>query len=928
MAPTDCRRKHASSSGRKVTVVSINTEGFSTAKQQLIGKLCKENDCVALCLQETHRGHQHIRPRIPGMKLAIERPHEKYGSAIFVRKNVIIDQTSLTEEDNIEVLAVNMGKLSVTSVYKPPGSTFAFTEPQSFDYDLVNVIIGDFNSHSTSWGCEETNEDGDLAEAWAEAHHLDLIHDAKLPHSFNSCRWKKGYNPDLSFTSERISCQTKKRVLEPIPHSQHRPIIVDITAAVVPQRVPLRRRFNFRKADWEKFAIDLDEALSDLDPVPANYDQFVRTVQEISRKHIPRGCRENYIPGLSAESALMYKEYIKLYEEDPFSEETLSAGELLMAAISEERRKSWQDLIEGIDMTHNSKRAWSTIKKISNDPKKSTPHSNVTADQVAHQLLLNGKSVHKKRHKRNPWPQVDTESTWYFNNLELQTAIDSLKNGKAEWLLSLFDNCVTLSQLPKIWQKARVIAILKPGKDPNEAKSYRPISLLCHLFNLFERLILNRLGPVTEQHLIPEQAGFRPGRSCTGQVLNLTQHIEDGFEKNEPTGVVFVDLTAAYDTVNHRILLDKLYTMTKDSHLTKLIQMLLENRRFYVELNGKRSRWRKQKNGLPQGSVLAPVLFNVYTNDQPVYPGTRSFIYADDLGIAAQNSHIDKIETTLSSALDNQTDYYNNNHLKANPAKTQVSLFHLRNYNAGRKLSLKWNDVSLKHCDHPVYLGITLDRTLSYKTEYACPVWGRSSHTKKVDAALNDSCRCITGCLKPTNVDSLHSLAGIAPPDVRRTVASRTERSRQVEDTRHPLYSHQPARTRLKSRKSFLHTVQPLSQPPHSTRVILWEEKRSENHHHEKLSIPTKEQLPPGHRCDWNTWKSLNRLRTGVGRCKYNMNKWGYTDDTDTNCECGTSVQSMSHLLRCPLLIDQCCLEDLVAANEKALQCPKAWQSI
>ncbi|XP_030851769.1 uncharacterized protein LOC115928572 [Strongylocentrotus purpuratus] len=488
-----------------------------------------------------------------------------------------------------------------------------------------------------------------------------------------SCRWKKGYNPDLSFTSERISCQTKKRVLEPIPHSQHRPIIVDITAAVVPQRVPLRRRFNFCKADWEKFAIDLDEALSDLDPVPANYDQFVRTVQEISRKHIPRGCRENYIPGLSAESALMYKEYIKPYEEDPFSEETLSAGELLMAAISEERRKSWQDLIEGVDMTHNSKRAWSTIKKISNDPRKSTPHSNVTADQVAHQLLLNGKSAHKKRHKRNPWPQVDTESTWYFDNLELQTAIDSLKNGKA----------AGLDDIP------RVIAILKPGKDPNEAKSYIPISLLCHLFKLFERLILNRLGPVTEQHLIPEQAGFRPGRSCTGQVLNLTQHIEDGFEKNEPTGVVFVDLTAAYDTVNHRILLDKLYTMTKDSHLTKLIQMLLENRRFYVELNGKRSRWRKQKNGLPQGSVLAPVLFNVYTNDQPVYPGTRSFIYADDLGIAAQNSHIDKIETTLSSALNNLTDYYNNNHLKANPAKTQVSLFHLRNYNAGKKLSLK-----------------------------------------------------------------------------------------------------------------------------------------------------------------------------------------------------------------------------------------------
>ena len=75
------------------------------------------------------------------MKLAIERPHEKYGSAIFVRKDVIIDQTSLTEEDNIEVLAVNMGKLSVNSVYKPPGSTFAFTEPQSSTMTLLILLL-------------------------------------------------------------------------------------------------------------------------------------------------------------------------------------------------------------------------------------------------------------------------------------------------------------------------------------------------------------------------------------------------------------------------------------------------------------------------------------------------------------------------------------------------------------------------------------------------------------------------------------------------------------------------------------------------------------------------------------------------------------------------------------------------------------------
>ena len=75
-------------------------------------------------------------------------------------------------------------------------------------------------------------------------------------------------------------------------------------------------------------------------------------------------------------------------------------------------------------------------------------------------------------------------------------------------------------------------------------------------------------------------------------MLNLTQHIEDDFERNEPTGGVFVELTAAYDTVNHRLLLSELYDMTKEFHLTKLIQLLLENRLFYmhVKLNGKQIR--------------------------------------------------------------------------------------------------------------------------------------------------------------------------------------------------------------------------------------------------------------------------------------------------------------------------------------------------
>ena len=133
--------------------------------------------------------------------------------------------------------------------------------------------------------------------------------------------------------------------------------------------------------------------------------------------------------------------------------------------------------------------------------------------------------------------------------------IQHLGSGTKKWLLQLYKSCLSTHKLPKIWKKAHVLAPLKPGKDAAIPKSYRPISLLGHTYKLFEWFMLNRVGLVVDKLLIPEQAGFRPGKSTISQVLNLTQFIEDGFEEGEVTGIVLVDLAAAYDTVNHRRIL-------------------------------------------------------------------------------------------------------------------------------------------------------------------------------------------------------------------------------------------------------------------------------------------------------------------------------------------------------------------------------------
>ena len=90
-------------------------------------------------------------------------------------------------------------------------------------------------------------------------------------------------------------------------------------------------------------------------------------------------------------------------------------------------------------------------------------------------------------------------------------------------------------------------------------------------------MILNCFGPTIYEKLIPEQAGFRSGRSCTGQIIKLTEHIEDGFKKGMVTGAIFVDLSAAYDSINHQKLLHKLLEITKDLPLTKFTQAMLSN---------------------------------------------------------------------------------------------------------------------------------------------------------------------------------------------------------------------------------------------------------------------------------------------------------------------------------------------------------------
>ena len=145
--------------------------------------------------------------------------------------------------------------------------------------------------------------------------------------------------------------------------------------------------------------------------------------------------------------------------------------------------------------------------------------------------------------------------------------------------------------------------------------------------------------------------------------------------------------------------------------------------------------------------------------------------------------------------------------------------------------------------------------------EYAAPIRGRSSHAQKLNPELNSACRAVTGCLKPTNVEDLYLLAGIAPPDIRRDVCARVEKNKQETNEDHSLYGQYPAERRLESRNCFLRSVKPADFPLKVIRCSAWLRRLQAIPH--RVTVNIDESLAKGFDRPWTTWRCLNRLCTG-----------------------------------------------------------------
>jgi hypothetical protein len=239
-------------------------------------------------------------------------------------------------------------------------------------------------------------------------------------------------------------------------------------------------------------------------------------------------------------------------------------------------------------------------------------------------------------------------------------------------------------------------------------------------------------------------------------------------------------------------------------NLFNLLNNMLSNRYFQVFLGDQSTRWRRLNNRLPQGSVLAPILFNLYMSDLPS-TAAKVLQYV-----------FDECENTLEADIEVLNQFFHRWCLQPNPGKTEMYVFHLHTHAANKQLDVMFNGTSIKHVDQPKYLGATLDWTLTYKShlekaakkqkvssrvnlvcklagmkcglntqtlrtaslalvyssaEYCAPVLLNSAHVHKLDVQLNNVMRLFTGTVKSTELQWLPVLSNITPPKLRREAA-------------------------------------------------------------------------------------------------------------------------------------------------------------
>ena len=682
------------------------------------------------------------------------------GTTLIIRNTISHYELPQYQTNKIQATIVEVNtmpwRFTVAAIYSPPRHNISTDEYKDFLQTLGNrfIVGGDWNAKHTQWGSRLTTSKGrNLWRAMRDSNYDYISNGAptywptdprKLPdlldffvsHGLHRNNYLIHSNYDLS--------------------SDHTPVIVSLSTAAINK--PLPPKLTTRNTDWNAFQNYLDENTNlnirlksppDLDDA-AHY--FTTLVQKAAWFSTPAQEQQATIipntPLHIRQLVAAKRRARRVWQRSRHANDQHQYNRLsrqLKTALQELHNNSFEHYITHLSPTDNT--LWKATKQLRcpqapvppiRKPNNEWARSDkdkacVFATHLADVFRAEQGHTDDDVEDFITAPCQMSPPIRAFTPTEVKAELTRLNSRKAPGydlitgqilkrlprktivlLTVVFNRMLTLSYFPVLWKYAEIIMIPKPGKPPHEPTSYRPISLLPITSKLFERLLLLRIN---EEHdpstLLPShQFGFRERHSTIHQVHRVVNKIATSLEEKKYCNAVFLDISQAFDRIWHPGLLFKLkQTLTSNYYL--LLKSYLADRNFAVRHNNTLSGHYPIEAGVPQGSVLGPLLFLIFTADIPKAENTTIASFADDVAVLSVNEDPVSATRHLQTYLNALAEWYTRWRIKVNQAKSVQVTFTTRQNTCP---PLTFNNAPIPVATEVKYLGLHLDQRLTWHT--------------------------------------------------------------------------------------------------------------------------------------------------------------------------------------------------------------------
>lgn len=630
------------------------------------------------------------------------------------------------------------------------------------------LVGGDFNAPHQSWGYPSSSARGNIVlDTFTDAHFVLLNAPAT-----STRRWDHPcappYAPDLSWWLGM--CDVSWDLEPDCWGSDHHPLKIGLAA--YNQRRLRRRCYT---TNWDLFRNELNDSIADTSSDPLQV--LTRAVQAATQSSWVEENRPHPNLHLLRLWAARRRAELALNRDPAAAELRDNLNRLTAAARRCEKRlarERWMDWCASLGPSSSTASIWRTFRSMELGTRTPDPaasaclSSGCTPSQFAPEIVKAFFPAYNLAPPQfdcpcNLPPEVgvtpspsDIEGMQApYTMAELQAAIDQAKVRKApgpdgisyevfknmdgpalQWLLDTLNAVWTTGGLPESWKHAEVVPIPKPGKHPNSLSNLRPIALTCTLCKLLERMLASRISWWLEKHAWyhPAQIGFRPHLGTEDGLDHLTSMVLVGRRSSSIRTLLAMDVHKAYDNVSHSAINHIMQWLQLPPRVCDFVESFLAHRTFCIRVGKERTGHFVMKRGVPQGSVLAPILFNIallpLAWQLARIPDAFFLLYADDLTVWTLHPDLQRQQEALQSALDKASDWCARIGLTLSATKT--AFMSITNRRGRRRLlqtpiCLSLNGHTLTPVSTIRVLGVELDASGSANA------WVRSARRKSAN---------------------------------------------------------------------------------------------------------------------------------------------------------------------------------------------------